>query len=137
MPEFAFTEKSKKPSPNALAAALGESAALWRDFIGFLLSEHAPIAEEWKFMKSGWVLVPKRKTRTVCYLFPASNLFTVAFNLGEKAVAAARQTKLPKRIMDAIENARPYAEGRGFYVEAAKPADLVHLKTLVSIKMAN
>jgi hypothetical protein len=51
-----------------------------------------------------------------------------------KAVAAARQSKLPKCIMDAIEEARAYAEGRGFYVKVSKPNDLAHLKSLVSIK---
>ena len=94
-----------------------------------------PLSKEWKFMKSGWVLVPKCKTRTVCYLFPAEGFFTAAFVLGEKAVDAARKSTLPKKILDAMEEAKPYAEGRGFYVRAAKPADLKHLITLATIKM--
>jgi hypothetical protein len=137
MPETAFLDKSKKPTDKALALALGDIADLWYDLIAFMHENHSPIVEEWKFMKSGWTLVPKRKARTVCYLFPAQNYFTVAFTLGEKAVEVARQSKLPKKILDSIEEARPYAEGRGFYVKATKPADLKHLQALVTIKMEN
>lgn len=79
----------------------------------------------------------KRKTRTVCYLFPGNDHFTVAFVLGAKAVEVARLSKLPKKILDVIEAARSYAEGRGFYVECARPADLKHLLTLLAIKMEN
>jgi hypothetical protein len=137
MPDCFFTEKSKKPADKALESALGSAAPIWNGFIEYFTENHGPISSEWKFMKSGWVLISKRKTRTVCYLFPAEGFFTVAFVLGEKAVAVMRETKLPKRIMDAMEEAKPYAEGRGFYVKAAKPADLAHLRTLVTIKMEN
>ncbi len=137
MPECFFVEKSKKPTAAALSSALGSTADSWTGFLEYVHEQHSPVTEEWKFMKSGWVLVPKRKTRTVCYLFPAEGYFTVAFVLGEKAVEAARASKLPKKILADIEAAKPYVEGRGFYVEAKKPADLKHLIALVDIKLAH
>jgi hypothetical protein len=81
------------------------------------------------------MLLTKRKKRTVCYLFPETAQFTVAFVFGGKAVEAARGSKLPKAILQSIEDARPYAEGRGFYVVCKKPADLKHLVTLTTLKM--
>jgi hypothetical protein len=140
MPELvanAFLDEAKKPTNKAVSSTLGVSAEVWNGLMEFIREEHGPIIEEWKFMKSGWVLVPKKKTRTVCYLFPASGFFTVAFVLGEKAVEVARKSKLPKRVIDLMEAARPYAEGRGFRVQVAKPTDLKWLKTLVTIKMEN
>jgi hypothetical protein len=137
LPQNAFPDKAKKPTDKDLAAALGVCSAPWNDFTNHLRENHAPLTEEWKHGKTGWMLVPKRKARTVCYLFPANGRFTVAFVLGNKAVEVMRQTKLPKKIMEAMEAARPYAEGRGFYVDCSKPADLKHLITLVTIKMAN
>jgi hypothetical protein len=135
MPDCAFVDKAKKPTDKTLAAALDGVAGAWDEFLTYLRENHGPLAEEWKFMKSGWVLLTKRKTRTVCYLFPAEGFFTVAFVLGEKAVEAARQSKLPKKILTAMEEAKPYAEGRGFYVECRKVSDLKHLLTLTAIKM--
>jgi len=137
LPQNAFPDKAKRPTEKDLAAALGSCAAPWNDFLNHLRENCAPLSEEWKHGKTGWMLVPKKKARTVCYLFPASGHFTVAFVLGGKAVDVMRETKLPKTIMAAMEAAKPYAEGRGFYVECAKPADLKHLITLVTIKMEN
>lgn len=136
MPECAFVEKAAKPTAKDLEHSLGAIAVdVWELFTAYLHEVYAPVTDEWKFMKSGWTLVPKKKARTICYLFPAEGYFTAAFTLGEKAVAAARQSKLPKRILSAIEEARPYAEGRGFYVKCSQPADLKHLLTLTALKM--
>jgi hypothetical protein len=137
MPDCALTEMSKKPTTAMVAEVLGATAGVWSDFLAFLDENHSPIASEWKFGKTGWMLISKREARTVCYLFPEQNQFTVAFVLGGKAVEMARASKLPKKILEAMEAAKPYAEGRGFYVKAAKPADLKHLQTLVTIKMQN
>ena len=134
MPECAFTDKTKQPAAKQLSTALGDCSQVWDDFIDYLSEQCNPLTKEWKFTKSGWSLIPSRKKRRICYLFPANNYFTVAFVLGERAVDIARQSKLPKKILDAIEAATPYAEGRGFYVEVKKPSDLNHLKTLVEIK---
>jgi hypothetical protein len=134
MPECAFTDKAKQPTAKQLSSALGDCAKVWDDYCGYLRERLSPLDEEWKFGKTGWMLVPKRKKRTVCYLFPAAGYFTVAFVLGEKAVEVARESKLPKKILESIEAAHPYAEGRGFYVDVKKTGDLVHLKTLVGIK---
>ncbi len=138
MPECAFIEKAAKPKPHDLERALGLNAVeVWELFVDYLHEQYSPVVNEWKFMKSGWVLVPKKKARTICYLFPAEGYFTVAFTFGEKAVAAARQSKLPKRILTAIDEARPYAEGRGFYVKCSRPSDLHHLLTLTALKLGS
>ena len=134
MPASAFTDKAKKPTAKEVASVLGESAKLWSEFAEHIRETCAPISEEWKFYKS-WHFVLKRKARTVCYLFPEPNQFTVAFVFGEKAVGVARASKLPKKIIENIESARKHAEGRGFYVVCKKPSDLKHLQSLVQIKM--
>jgi hypothetical protein len=135
MPETAFTNKTKSPTAPELKKVLGDSAVLWQKFADYITEHYSPIAEVWKFGKTGWMLVLKSKKRTVCYLFPAKDFFTVAFVLGEKAVNVARESTLPKKIMDAIEVAKPYVEGRGFYVVCKKPGDLKHLLSLTAIKM--
>ena len=134
MPGSIFTDKAKKPTARDVVAVLGDSVAQWDAFAQHIREAYAPISEEWRFYKC-WHLRLKRKARTVCYLFAEKDQFTVAFVFGEKAVAAARKSKLPKRIMDCIEQARVYAEGRGFYVECRKASDLKHLHTLTAIKM--
>ncbi|MBU0507597.1 DUF3788 domain-containing protein [bacterium] len=129
-----FTDKAKKPTPKEMTAALGEGVHLWNEFAAHIREEYEPVSDEWKFYKS-WHWKLKRKARTICYLFPVDGHFTVALVFGEKAVAKARESKLPKTILKKIEEARPYAEGRGFRLDCKKKSDLDHLKTLVAIKM--
>jgi hypothetical protein len=136
MPDCAFIDKTAIPTPQDVAKSLTPIPGnVWKLFLNHLHEVHDPVIEHWKFMNSGWTLVPKKHARTICYLFPAEGYFTAAFTFGSKAVAAARRSKLPKRILTAMEEARPYAEGRGFYVKCSRPADLHHLFTLAALKM--
>ena len=109
---------------------------VWKGLLDFLQEQYSPITEEWKLMKSGWILLPKNKARTICYLFAAENEFTVAFVLGEKAVKAARLSQLPVSVLESIEAARPYAEGRGFQVRVVETQDLATLIELTKLKLA-
>ncbi len=63
MPEGAFPEKANPPTPSQVAAVLGGMMSVWSEFLRFISERHSPIVEEWKFMKSGWVLVPRRESR--------------------------------------------------------------------------
>jgi len=125
------------PTPKQIAARLGDIYSIWSEFLEFLETEFAPIEYEWKEYKSTWSCRPMRKARRICYLTPEDGKFMAAFALGEKAVAAARLSKLPKSIIAEIENAKPYAEGRGIRITISKLSQLAHLKTLASVKMSN
>jgi hypothetical protein len=58
--------------------------------------------------------------------------------LGEKAVKAARESNLPKSIMETIESARKYAEGRGIRLAIQKNAsDVRNVVRLAVIKMSH
>jgi hypothetical protein len=87
--------------------------------------------------KAGWSLRAKRKERTIVWLGPREGCFVAAFILGEKAMKAARACKLPKRIDRAIETAPKYAEGTGIRITVKTPRDIVTLKILATIKIAN
>jgi len=136
MPECAFKDLSSSPVEADLQPVLGEVWEVWKGFLDFLQERYQPVALEWKLMKSGWTLLPKQKMRTICYLFPAKNEFTAAFVLGEKAVEAARKSQLPRSVLDEIENARPYVEGRGIQVRVVDQQNLATLEELVRLKLA-
>jgi hypothetical protein len=61
----------------------------------------------------------------------------VAFVLGDKAVEAARQSKLPKAVMKIIDEAPRYPEGTGVRLEIAARKDLAAVKKLAAVKLAN
>ena len=58
-----------------------------------------------------------------------------SFALGDKAVAAARASGLPKRVVKIIDEAKKYAEGTAVRIDVNGPEDVAVVKTLAAIKL--
>lgn len=135
----AFDDKTNPPTESELAAVLGDTSSFWRELKTQIGSRFEPTAEDWTFSgkKWGWALRLKHKKRAVLYMTPCKDHFLVGFALGEKAVAAAHQAGLPQAILDIIDDAPRYAEGRGVRVEVRCAEDVQHVVKLAEVKMAN
>jgi hypothetical protein len=135
----AFIDKPKKPTEAELTAALGPAKALWDQLLAGLADEHNLTVQEWNSYsrKAGWSLRLKLKDRNILYLTPCRGSFFVSFALGDKAVEAARQSRLPQSVIKTINEARRYAEGTGIRMEMKKPKDIEIVKQLAAIKLAH
>jgi hypothetical protein len=118
--------------------ALGPSGDLWFALIEHLSAQAHPICEEWAFAGAqyGWSLRLVHKKRRIVYLIPQTAGFLVGVVLGDKAVAAANASSLPKPVLEEINGAKRYAEGRGIRLRVKSPRDLAAVKTLVTLKLA-
>jgi hypothetical protein len=134
-----FDDKSTPPSEGALQTALGASSELWRELIQRIARRFPPIDEVWGFSSksSGWGLRLKHRERTVLYMTPRKDHFLASFALGEKAVRVAQDSRLPRTVLNVIDSAPRYAEGRGVRLEIRKPRDLTAVETLAVAKMSN
>jgi hypothetical protein len=135
----AFDDRAKEPSADELRQVLGRSSDRWNELISHLEADQAPIDAGWTFAgaKWGWSLRLRRKKRTILYMTPCSRHFLVGFALGEKAVAAARESGLPDSILEVIDQARKYAEGRAVRLEIRSKKDVEAALRLAAIKMSN
>ena len=135
----AFIGKTKQPTDGELTAALGPARVTWDQLLADLEREFGVNVHEWNSYspKAGWSLRVKREQRNIVYLSPCQGCFRVSFALGDKAVQAARQSKLPPRVIKIINEAKRYAEGTGVRLEVKTPKDLAAVKTLAAIKLAN
>jgi Protein of unknown function (DUF3788) len=134
----AFTGKSHPPTDAELAEALGPAKALWDRLLARLAEDHKLTVREWNSYspKAGWSLRLKCKERNIVYLGPCKGAFRVAFVLGDKAMAAARASKLPHSVIQLIHKARRYAEGTAVRFETMKAKDIKSIVTLAGIKLA-
>jgi len=132
-------DKSKQPDDNDLTEVLGRTKSLWDELVTHAAKEYEPVTQEWIFSGKnyGWALRLKHKKRPIFYLIPCQRYLLCAFVFGRKATEVARQSALPKDVMKTINEARVYAEGRGFRLEVRKKQDVGIMKKLASIKMAN
>ncbi|MHC4328327.1 MAG: DUF3788 domain-containing protein [Planctomycetota bacterium] len=134
-----FDDKAAKPTNRMLARALGKSNGLWKEIKKNLKAEYGELTEDWKFygQKSGWILKTLRKKRNLFFFIPLEGSFKVSFVFGDKAVAAAEQSDLPKDLITTLKNARKYAEGRGLQIDVKGPVNVENVKKLVEIKVNN
>jgi len=134
----AFIGKTKVPTETEVAAALGATAALWKQLLEWMAEQGAGV-REWSSsgIKHGWSLRLKEKKRNIVYLSPCKGCFRAAFALGEKAVAAARKSDLPKSTLKILDEVPRYAEGTGVRLMVRAEKDLAAIKKLALIKMAN
>jgi hypothetical protein len=134
MPANAFIGSAKPPTDGELAAALGGAKAQWDRLLADL-----DLTAEWNSYspKAGWALRLKREKRNIVYLSPCRGCFLASFALGDRAVAAAREAKLPPGLVKIIDGARRYAEGTAVRIEVKGAGDLAAVRKLVEIKLAH
>jgi len=137
--ENAFINHAAQPTPQEVAAALGPTATLWNKLIGCLADECGLTEQEWNSysLKAGWSMRFKQKKRNILYMAPCKDCFRIAMILGDKALKAARQIKLPQRIVKAIDEAPRYPEGTGVRLVVKRVSDLAGIQQLAAIKLAN
>ncbi len=135
----AFDDKQTPPGEDDLMRVLGRSDKAWDRLKAQIGAEFQPVDEIWKFSGKawGWSLQLKRKKRAVLYLTPQDRFFYAGFALGERAVAAARDASLPESVMEIIDSARRYVEGRAVRLDVRTLKDAAIVAKLAAIKMAN
>lgn len=134
----AFIGRPEPPAEADLESALGPAKALWDQLLAALASDLDITTREWNSYsrKAGWAMRLKRGARAIVYLSPGRGCFTASFALGDKAVAAARASRLPKRVIRTIDEARKYAEGTAVRLEVKKSDDLAAVQTLAELKVS-
>ena len=134
----AFIGKTAPPTQNEIDTALGATADVWNQLLHWF-AEQGVADQEWKSSspKYGWSLRLKLKKRTIVYLAPCEGCFRAAFVLGDRAVAAARQSDLSKTTLKLLDEAPRYAEGTGVRLIVKATKDLASVRKLAAIKLAN
>jgi len=137
--ENVFAGQSVAPTGKELAAVLGSNLVLWTRLVSDLRQELKLDGEDWHSsgLKYGWSCRLQRKKRNIVYLGPRVGRFVAAFALGDKALAVARQSGLPARVLNMLADAKRYAEGTAVRIEVSSPEDLEIVKALARVKVEN
>lgn len=136
MPLSAFDDKARSPTDDQLRSVLGKAYGPWTRLLGLVAERIQPVTQLWKF-STGWSLRVVHKDRVIMYMTPQQNQFLVSLALGEKAVAAAHAARLSASVLELIDAAPRYAEGRGFRMPVRNSSQLTTLARLAQIKREN
>ena len=133
----AFIGHATRPTESEVAAELGAKKPLWEELLAEL--ERLGVSDlEWNSysQKAGWALKVLRKGRVIVYLSPQHGGFLASLALGDKAVAAAKESKLAPKILKIIAEAKRYAEGTAVRIELSSRTDVAAVVKLAAIKLA-
>ena len=135
----AFIGKTEPPTDAELTAELGVSRPLWDDALARLAAECNVVDQEWNSYsaKAGWALRLKVKKRNILYLSPSRGAFRVTFILGDRAINAARTSKLPAALKRLIDAGQRYPEGTGIRLDVNTDKDIDAIVKLAAIKLQN
>jgi len=134
----AFAAAARKPTEKQLATALGPAKAVW-DALLTELGQLGMTGQEWKSYstKAGWSLRLFRGKRTILWLAPCPRAIRAAVILGDRAVEAAREARLPKRVLRLIDTATRYPEGTAVRIEFKSAREIGSVTRLAAIKLAH
>ncbi len=135
----AFIGRKEKPTEEDLASELGPAKAAWDQLLSNLSEQYGLVTQEWNSysVKAGWSLRLKRGKRNILYLGPCHGSFRVAFILGDRALEAARHTRLPQRIVKTLNEGTRYPEGTMVRLDVKVPKDLAGITALTAVKLEN
>jgi hypothetical protein len=136
----AFIGKTAAPTERELATALGKNAkAVWDKLILEIGDETGANVQEWNSYspKHGWALRLKRAKRNIVYFIPFPGAFQVAFTLGEKAMQAARDAKLPAKDSEDHGGSAQIRRGNWASTDVERAEDVEVIKKLAMIKVKN
>jgi hypothetical protein len=135
----AFAGCADPPTDEQLTSELGKAKPAWDQLLRDLADELELSIQEWHSYsrKVGWALRVKKRERNIVYLSPGRGAFMVSFALGDKAVQAARESKLPSSVMEIIDHAKRYAEGTAVRIDIRNLKEIAAVKKLTAIKLAH
>ncbi len=120
----AFIGQAEKPTENELTLQLGPAKVVWDKLLVELAEDFDLTTSEWTSysLKAGWSMRLKRGERNIVYLSPGRGSFMASFALGDKAVRAARDNKLPKTVLQLStrQNGTPKVRRSGWISGASR-----------------
>ena len=134
-----FTNKAQQPTSDELQTALAETFAYWLELAAFTKKAYPKASGGWHYAseKYGWSFRINDSKRALIYLLPRAGFFKVAMVFGQKATDQIMQSTIADSIKTELQNATPYAEGRGIRIEVNNAAVVEDIKLLVQVKLGN
>ena len=133
----AFDDEAGPPEACELASVLGRASELWDELVQHVAQTYPPVTEAWNHGgdKFGWSLRLKRKDRILLYLTPQTGQFLLGVVLGELACERAHEEPAPDAVLEAIDAAPRYGEGRGIRIPVRTKDDVAVALALAALKL--
>jgi len=130
-------DKNNTPTLNSLEKHVGTRSNLWRKINKYIQDKYDYLPEITYFTKSlGWTIRYRRNGKTLCYLFPERNSFSILIVLGssEAEKIEAHKNDLNQKTLDIFNNTEQLHDGRWLWIKEVEMDDLPSFKLLLAAK---
>lgn len=132
-----FLDKRQPPSESDISTALGSAEKLWLTIRKFI-EDSFDFSPELIFFtkKYGWSIRYRKNKKTLCYLFPEKESFSILLVLGSKEAEQIDSTKelLSKTVKRVFEETEQFHDGRWLWIRTIEESDISSIKLLLGAK---
>ena len=132
-----FLNKNYQPSESDISTALGSSEELWIDIRKYIESNYDFSPELIFFTKNyGWSVRYRKSKKTLCYLFPENDSFSLLIVLGSKEAEQIDSIKesLSQTVRRVFEDTEQFHDGRWMWIRVKEMSDIMSIKLLLAAK---
>ena len=130
-------DKNNAPTWDSMEKHVGSRANVWRKVNEYIQGKYDHLPEIKYFAKNyGWTIRYHRKGKTLCYLFPEHNSFSILIVLGSSEVekVEAHKNDLNPKTLDIFNNTEQLHDGRWLWIKEVEMDDLPSFKVLLTAK---
>lgn len=132
-----FLDKNHSPSEKEILMAVEPTDEFWLDINKYIEKNYCFIPELIYFTKKyGWSIRYRKSNKTLCYLFPERNSFSVLIVLGRKEASQIDLIKdlLNDTVKQVFENTEQFHDGKWMWIRVKEMNDIVSVKLLLNAK---
>ncbi len=136
MAKSIFKNKDAKLNDHSLLDVLHGEKETWDLLLKIFENDYPNHTKEWKYYGAawGWSLVIKAKKKTLLYMTPSDEMFSVSMSFDMKEKNDPRILAFSNEIQEIIESAKTNNSGHTFDIEVKEEKDLELVRQLLAIK---
>lgn len=130
-------DKSIVPTEQTLSSLLAQIYPVWEEVCTYILSADKVLVETKYFTKNyGWSRRFYKGSKTICYLFPEAESFSMLVVFGQKEIESIEHSKnqLSDSIYNTITQTEHFHDGRWVWLQITDNSDIESLKKIIAIK---
>lgn len=130
-----FTDKLNPPGQEDIRSILGDSLSAWDEMLTTIRDSYRP-QEDFKFLYGknyGWAVRFRLKGKLLTSLYPAEGHFRVQVILSLGEVETVQNRGMGPSILQAIDEATPYPEGRWLFIRASNRTEIPDILNLLEL----
>ncbi len=130
-----FSDKSHPPELEEIHQIVGPRWPLWQALTDFVAQSYAA-PQQLKFYgrSYGWMVAYHLRGKTLVALYPQEDGLVAQVILGPNQVAQAMALSLGKNTNKALQEAKPYPEGRWLFIPIKTASDVRDVQELLRLK---